>query len=227
LHLKSSFKCCCWFVYCFCINMWICLLESLHSNAAREWISCMLCSQKNRDVVSLENILLSQHVCSTQQTFRVISDIRWHWEKKWYYVNYNQVHIQETEIFINIHEITSLEENFGWNLNILSSFFAVMLSQTHHMSLSLCRQTWSSVWCNSTTMLASPGPVFLIPPIPPILPARRAHQFTPSHQQQTDRTAPRPGIPGKNRSMCRKIDFDMCICSHCVWNLHSPPILPN
>ena len=100
-----------------------------------------------------------------------------------------------------------------------------MLSQTHHMNLSLCRQTWSSVWCNLTTTLASPGPVFLIPPIPPILPAKRAHLFTPSHQQQTDRTAPRPGIPGKNRSTCRKIDFDMCTCSHCVWNLPSPPIL--
>lgn len=142
---------------------------------------------------------------------------------------------RSAQIWVNVHEITTLEENFSYKSKRTFSFFPpfflpffpVMLSQTHHMNLSLCRRTWSSVWCSLTTTLASPGPVFLIPPIPPILPARRAHQFTPSHQQQTDRIVPRPGIPGKNRSMCRKIDFDMCTCSHCVWNLHSPPILPS
>lgn len=97
------------------------------------------------------------------------------------------------------------------------------------MNLSLCRRTWSSVWCNLTTTLASPEPAFLIPPIPPTLPARRAHQFTPSHRQQTDRTAPRPGIPGTNRSMCRKIDFDMCyllpLCVKLAFTTHSPRLM--
>lgn len=115
--------------------------------------------------------------------------------------------------------------DFNANINRIFSF-PVMLSQIHPMSLSLCRQTWSSVWCNLTTTLANPRPVSLIPPILPTPPAKRAHQFTLSHQQQTDRTAPRPGIPGKNRSMCRKIDFDMCTHPYCVWNLHLPPIPP-
>lgn len=127
------------------------------------------------------------------------------------------------------HTICFVLEFIDWGMHIkvhLANALNATWSQTHPMSLSLCPQTWSSVWCNLTTTLASPEPASLIPPILPTPPAKRAHQCTPSRQQQTDRTAARPGTPGKNRSMFKKIDFDMCTHPYPVWNLHLPPIPP-
>lgn len=105
------------------------------------------------------------------------------------------------------------------NRLILSLTFiswADMWSQTHHMSLSWCPQTWSSASCSSTTTQASPGQACPTLPIPPIPLAKRAPLSTPSHPPAGWTAAVRPGRPAINKSMYTYMSCRVLACMFSV-----------